>query len=106
MPTSILLVDFCKKDSDPDTADCLVQGSLQKDHQYYYQVQAQMFVCSVGYADFVVCTFPNDVPTITIERISIDVDFLVESNLLSKPGTFTTWPYYQNCWQNGIPVAL
>ena len=27
----------------------------------------------------VVCTFPNDVPTITIERISPDINFLDES---------------------------
>ena len=72
-----------------------------------------MFVCSAGHADFVVCTFPKDLPTIIIERISPDVDFLVESivqdlptiiieflqmlisllNLLSKLVTFTLWPY-------------
>ena len=38
---------FCTKDSDPDTAKFLNSGSLQRNHQYYYQVQTQMFVCEV-----------------------------------------------------------
>ena len=39
-----------------------------------------MFVSNVRHIDFVIiCTFPNDVPTITIDRISPDEDFLVKS---------------------------
>lgn len=30
---------------------------LNKSHSYYYQVQAQLFICDVGYCDFVVCAF-------------------------------------------------
>ena len=71
-----------------DTADCLVNGSLKNDHQYYYQVQLQMFVCNVEHVDFVICTFPNDVPAITIERISPDADFLVNS--IVQAGHFYT----------------
>ena len=79
---------FCTKDTDPDMANFLTDGSLQKKHQYYYQVQTQMFVCSLEYADFVVCTFPNDVATINVERIYVDEDFLVES--IVKAGQFYT----------------
>ena len=52
---------FCKNNSNADMADCLVDGSLRKDHEYFYQIQTQMFVCNVEHADFIVCTFPNDV---------------------------------------------
>ena len=79
---------YCKKDSNPDTADCLVNGSLKKDHQYYYQIQLQMSVCNVEHVDFVICTFPNDVPVITIERISPDADFLEKS--IVEAGHFYT----------------
>ena len=79
---------FCTKDSDPDTAKFLNSGSLQRNHQYYYQVQTQMFVCEVEFADFVVCTFPNDTATINIERIYLDEDFLVES--IVQAGQFYT----------------
>ena len=78
----------CKKDSNPDTADCFVDGALQKGHQFYYQIQTQMFVCNMEHADLVVCTFPGDVPTIVIERIYPDVDFLVNS--IVQAGHFYT----------------
>ena len=32
---------------------------LDHTHDYYYQVQIQMFVCNVEYCDFCVCTFPE-----------------------------------------------
>ena len=76
---------YCKKDSNPD---CLENGSLKKSHQYYYQVQLQMFVCDVGHVDFVVCTFPNDEPVIAVERIYPDVDFLETS--IVQAGHFYT----------------
>ena len=45
-----------------DKSFCLTkddEGSLHLDHghSYYYQVQMQLFVCSVDYCDFCVCTF-------------------------------------------------
>jgi len=40
------------------------------------------------YADFVICTYPNNVPTITIDRISPDTDFLVQS--IVQAGYFYT----------------
>ena len=79
---------YSKKDSNPEAADCLESGSLKKDHQYYYQVQLQMFVCNVGHVDFVTYTFPNDEPVIAVERIYPDVDFLVTS--IVQAGCFYT----------------
>ena len=62
---------FCLKES----GDKL---SLDKKHAYYYQVQTQLFVCDVEYADFCVCTFlkngSNDYADEGI-RITKDFDF-------------------------------
>ena len=44
---------------------------LIREHTYYYQVQAQINVCNVGYGDFVVWT-TND---LIIERIAPDQEF-------------------------------
>ena len=51
---------FVMKDNDPDEAQFLENGSLETSHQYYYQVQTQLFVCGAEFGDFVVCTFPNN----------------------------------------------
>ena len=67
---------FCAKDSDPELSAFLKDGHLPCSHQYYYQVQTQMLVCRVEFADFVVCTFTDDKPTLYIERIKIDCDFV------------------------------
>ena len=49
---------------------------LDHAHDYYYQVQTQMFVCNVEYCDFCVCTFPesNDC-SLYIKRIFRDHEF-------------------------------
>ena len=44
---------------------------MSREHAYYYQVQAQINICNVGYGDFVVWT-TND---LLIERIMPDQDF-------------------------------
>ena len=49
-------------------------ASLKRNHQYYYQVQAQMFVCGVQYCDFVVHTNSFTL----IERVPYDVAFISE----------------------------
>ncbi|PFX34305.1 hypothetical protein AWC38_SpisGene888 [Stylophora pistillata] len=58
-----------------DRTFCLEQKngilSLKKSHQYYYQVQAQLYICDVDYCDFVVWT-PKD---IHIERIVPNDEF-------------------------------
>ena len=67
---------FVTKDDHPDMAQFLENGSLPKDHQYYYQVQTQLSVSGAEFADFVVCTFPNNIPTLSVERISLDEEFV------------------------------
>ena len=64
-----------------DSSSCLqtsdTDGSphLDHNHAYYYQVQAQIFLCQVQYADFCVCTFPHGShPEIHIERIFPDAE--------------------------------
>ena len=47
-----------------------------------------MFVCNVDFGDFVVCTFKIDVPTMLVERIYVDEDFLVEA--IMQAGDFFT----------------
>ena len=60
---------------------CLMKskdGSLHLDqtHVYYYQIQAQIFLCRAEYCDFCVCTFPSETgPSIHIERVLPDYDF-------------------------------
>lgn len=58
-----------------DEAFCLHQHNsklaLKKKHQYYYQVQAQLFVCDVDYCDFIVWTKKD----VYIERIMPDAEF-------------------------------
>ena len=53
---------YCHKDlpEDDTSTFCMVKQkgtwSLKRDHMYYYQVQLQLHVCDVTYADFVVWT--------------------------------------------------
>jgi len=71
-----------------DSKFCLKQsnGELSLDHRhaYYYQVQTQLFVCDVEYADFCVCTFlmsednRHDDNGVHIERIYKDLNFWTE----------------------------
>ena len=79
---------YCTSNDEPDLAKFLADCSLQKDHKYYYQIQTQMFVCSMEHGNFVVCTFPNGTPTISVERIYLDVDFIVSS--IVQAGNFFT----------------
>ena len=61
---------YCHRENDLRTAAAkdnqfclkLLHGELHLDqnHAYYYQVQTQLFVCDVQYADFCVCTFMAD----------------------------------------------
>ena len=67
---------FLTKDSEPDVANFFENGTLKRSHQYYYQVQTQLYVCGADFGDFVVCTFPNDSPTIAMERLFLDEEFI------------------------------
>ena len=64
---------FCKRDSVKDNSvDCLVKIDeklhLNKNHQYYYQVQCQLLVTGREYCDFIVWTKKD----LFVERISVD----------------------------------
>lgn len=73
---------FCRNDEDVEVTassskSCLIQNSdsslhLDRNHTYYYQVQTQIFICKVDYCDFCVCTFPDNSPSLHIERIFED----------------------------------
>ena len=45
-----------------------------------------MLVCEMELGDFIVCTFPNDMPTLFMQRIEIDVDFMTQC--IIKSGGF------------------
>eukprot|EP00117_Sycon_ciliatum_P037992 scpid40803/ scgid28309/ Inhibitor of growth protein 1 len=55
---------------------------LKKDHAYYYQVQAQMFLCQAAYCDFIVYSHTD----LVISRILPDTDFI--SGAISKVSDF------------------
>ena len=59
-------------DDDDDNSFCMINKkgvwSLKRKHMYYYQVQLQLHVCDVKYADFVVWTKS----TVVIERLHKD----------------------------------
>ena len=57
---------------------------LHRSHPYFYQVQAQMFVCDVTYCDFVVHTNRFTL----IERVQLDRSFM--ANCLHKVKVFMT----------------
>ena len=77
---------FCPRKEDVEAVatkpgSCLLtadDGTLYLDHthQYYYQIQTQIFVCDVEYGDFCVCTFPTEAtPSMHYERIYADKKF-------------------------------
>ena len=57
---------YCIRMEDPDKATCLESEKLSTQHAYYYQIQLQMFVCSVDHADFVIGTFQESKPSLHI----------------------------------------
>ena len=82
---------FCKKDQTVEEASqdkrfCLheVNGQLllKEDHQYYYQVQTQIFITQRKYCDFVVWTEES----LYIQRIFADDSFL--NNMLRQMTMF------------------
>ena len=76
--------------------------SLKRDHMYYYQVQLQLHVCDVSYADFVVWTES----TVAIERIDKDNEFV--TNVLENVKNFFVYgvlPEIVGKWYTRGPVA-
>ena len=79
---------YCYKDDLPETDEsrfCMSKNddgtwSLKRNHTYSYQVQLQLHVCYVEYADFVVWS-EN---TIAIERILKDESFIESKMLIAR----------------------
>ena len=76
------------------------------DHAYYFQVQAQIFVCQVEYSDFCICTFPpaESVSQIYIERIYPDEE-LWKSCIEKSISFFQRLAYYLNYLEGGLHEA-
>ena len=70
--------------------------SLQHDHAYYYQVQLQMRVCKVSYCHFIVWSKSGQIN----QLIPFNEDFV--QSIKMKSLTFSSMPFYLNCWENGI----
>ena len=92
-----------------DTHSCLKKSDtdhslyLDHDHTYYFQVQTQIFICQVEYADLCVCTFPSEsTPQIHIERIYPDFEMwqtcIVHISFKHA--------YHLSHWEDGIPEIL
>ena len=52
--------------------------ALKKNHQYYTQVQLQMFVCSASYADFVIWTLQ----IVIVHRVTQDISLVYMKGIL------------------------
>lgn len=78
------------------TKDCCLASdlTLNVNHKYYYQVQAQMNICDSEYCDFVICTFPDSVPSIFVQRIYKDISFF--TNCLSSCKNFLKLVFFLN----------
>ena len=66
---------YCTSKSDPESAAFRKDGSLLSSHQYYYQIQTQMLVCKMEFGG---CTSLNDTPTLFMQRIEINVNFMTQ----------------------------
>ena len=79
----------CKEASFKETATqasfCLEEHDdglrLKEDHAYYYQVQLQMKMCQVDYADFVVWKEED----LFVQRIKIDKEFIDDAMERAEP---------------------
>ena len=67
---------YCVRESTPDEAPYLNNGKLSEKHEYYYQVQTQLLVCSANYADFVIATVSDASPNLSCERIFLNESFI------------------------------
>lgn len=65
---------------------CLVLGKLRREHRYYYQVQAQLFITGKAHCDFVVWCTKGRNQEFFIERIAADHQFF--SSALAAATTF------------------
>ena len=99
---------YCHKDlpEDDTSTFCMVKQkgtwSLKRDHMYYYQVQLQLHVCDVTYADFVVWTENTTV----IERLHENTEFF-EGKITNVRNFFMygVLPEIIGKWYSRGPVA-
>ena len=70
--------------------------TLKRDHQYFYQVQMQLFVTDSSFCDFVVWTVKDESPF--VQRILPDEEFYFSA--LSTVKDFFKAVSCQNCCQN------
>ena len=100
---------FCAKDGLPDCEDknfCVElkedKWVLKQNHQYYYQVQTQLYVCRLTYADFVVWTENG----MAYERISFDDKFFeVLLDTLKRFFIYGVLPEIIGKWYSRKPIA-
>ena len=101
---------YCYKNDLPETDEsrfCMNKNddgtwTLKRNHTYYYQVQLQLHVCRVEYADFVVWS-EN---TIAIQRVLKDEAF-IQSNMVIARSFFkyAVLPEVVGKWYTRAPVA-
>ena len=100
---------FCMKDGLPDNDKenifmVLKDGkwTLKHDHTYLYQVQTQLNVCQMPYADFVVWTKNG----MTFERIPRETQFLeIYSETIKHFFTYGILPEIVGKWYTRQPIA-
>ena len=66
------------EDSSYSFDSCLQNDTLDNSHQYYYQVQTQLFACCSSYADFVIATFGESQVKFITKRILRDENLISE----------------------------
>lgn len=100
---------FCHKSELPEEEDnnfCMTKESgqwrLRREHAYYYQVQLQMHVCKVSYADFIVWTESEYV----VERIAANDEFITSKmEAVTRFFTYGILPEIIGKWYSRKPVA-
>lgn len=74
--------------------------SLKRNHTYYYQIQAQMMICSVTYGDFIVWCEDE----LFVERISLDEQFVLDAfKAASNFFTYGILPELLGKWYSKLP---
>ena len=102
---------FCVKERLPDDVDdkenfCMQkkngEWTLKRDHTYFYQVQTQLNVCQMPYADFVVWTKNG----MCFERIEREVQFLeIHAETIRHFFIYAILPEIVGKWYTRQPIA-
>lgn len=99
---------FCHKSELPEEEDnfCMTRESgqwrLRRQHAYYYQVQLQMYVCKVSYADFIASTKSEYV----VERVAANDEFITSKmEAVTRYFTYGILPEIISKWYSRKLVA-